>query len=210
MRAAVRFALCFVLSISDLTVSYSSAHTNTRTHIIVRVHLTLGFIHEHTLYCLHRALTLSLPPFTSPNAHLTHLTQQLLTAKTNNNKTQNKRTVYTAVFYLSSVDSGAGGETLFHAEHDPSAVLTSVSPVAGDCVVFFHDTLHSSAPLVSGSKYVLRTELMFVRINTRCEVHCSEVQRCVVEYSVCSVVYVVWGGSVGVSFCDRVAYCSIV
>jgi hypothetical protein len=73
--------------------------------------------------------------------------------------------IYTVVFYLSTLPNGAGGETLFHAEND-NAVIAAVTPVAGDCVVFFHDTVHSSAPLLAGVKYVLRTELMFVRVNT--------------------------------------------
>ncbi len=44
--------------------------------------------------------------------------------------------------------------------------LASVAPVAGDCVVFFHDTVHSSVPLKRGLKYVVRTEVMFARCNT--------------------------------------------
>ncbi len=72
--------------------------------------------------------------------------------------------IYTVVIYLS--DAQAGGETLFHLESDPNVVLASVAPRAGDCVVFFHDTVHSSAPLQAGCKYVLRTELMFARVNT--------------------------------------------
>lgn len=60
-----------------------------------------------------------------------------------------------------------GGETLFFDSPDTDTPLVSVRPEQGNAVVFFHDTYHSSAAMRDGAppKYVLRTEVMYTRIN---------------------------------------------
>lgn len=68
--------------------------------------------------------------------------------------------VFTVLVYLNS--PSRGGETRFFS--DAGDLLHEVTPAAGRVVCFFHDTLHSSAPVVE-TKYVIRTEMMFHRVN---------------------------------------------
>lgn len=42
--------------------------------------------------------------------------------------------------------------------------LEIIKPVTGTCIVFPHDLLHEGEVLVSGTKYIIRTEIMFERI----------------------------------------------
>ena len=78
----------------------------------------------------------------------------------------------TVLIYLN--DGGGrdfdGGETRFvdHAVSrpggggiDPRERATEIAPEAGKVVLFEHELFHSSAPLVSGTKYVLRTDVLF-------------------------------------------------
>lgn len=60
---------------------------------------------------------------------------------------------YTVLVYLN--DGFGGGETILH-EHDLEVV-----PVVGMGLFFLHDQLHEGASVVSGRKYVLRTDLMY-------------------------------------------------
>ena len=45
-------------------------------------------------------------------------------------------------------------------------VLCSVSPKAGTALIFNHDTLHDGQPVTEGTKYIIRTEIMFRRVDT--------------------------------------------
>lgn len=74
-------------------------------------------------------------------------------------------TLLTVLIYLN--DGGGkdfeGGETCFLDSksikgHDTAAVIT---PSTGNVVVFEHDLFHSSAPLNFGTKYILRTDVLF-------------------------------------------------
>ena len=71
----------------------------------------------------------------------------------------------TVLIYLN--DGGGkdfdGGETCFldskaNKLNDSTAMVT---PSTGDVVVFEHDLFHSSAPLKFGTKYILRTDVLF-------------------------------------------------
>mmetsp|Transcript_5348 Transcript_5348/g.10230 ORF Transcript_5348/g.10230 Transcript_5348/m.10230 type:complete len:520 (-) Transcript_5348:65-1624(-) len=46
-------------------------------------------------------------------------------------------------------------------EGESSRITTRVTPRAGDVVIFEHDLYHSGAPLAWGTKYVMRTDVMF-------------------------------------------------
>jgi hypothetical protein len=64
-----------------------------------------------------------------------------------------------------------GGETLYLDSHvsslnkalkaDGSAGCTRITPRLGDVVIFEHDLYHSGAPLTNGTKFVMRTDVMF-------------------------------------------------
>lgn len=62
---------------------------------------------------------------------------------------------FTLLLYLN--DDFEGGETRFET--------TEIKPEKGMAVVFAHDIKHSSEPVLSGIKYVLRTDVMF-RLNS--------------------------------------------
>ena len=64
---------------------------------------------------------------------------------------------FTFMIYLSDVEDG--GETLFYSAG--GAPRFAVRPAAGKALAFDHLQLHEGAPVVSGRKYVLRTDVMF-------------------------------------------------
>jgi hypothetical protein len=79
--------------------------------------------------------------------------------------------VYTIVGYLN--DEFTGGTTDFmHSDTLPSStsdasgfknVAASIAPVPGRVLIFTHDCLHQGAPVLTGTKYIFRTELMYCR-----------------------------------------------
>ena len=44
--------------------------------------------------------------------------------------------------------------------------MCSVTPKTGTALLFNHDTLHEGQPATAGSKYILRTEVMYRRVDT--------------------------------------------
>ncbi|MEU8773528.1 2OG-Fe(II) oxygenase [Streptomyces sp. NPDC048606] len=87
------------------------------------------------------------------------------------------RTLLTVVVYLSY--EAVGGETRFiadeqndlpFAERDfsdwtrpakPEEILSTHRPEPGDVLLFWHRTLHDSAPIVEGTKTILRTDVLY-------------------------------------------------
>ena len=45
-------------------------------------------------------------------------------------------------------------------------VLCSVSPKAGTALIFNHDTVHEGQPVTQGTKYIIRTEIIFRQVDT--------------------------------------------
>lgn len=68
-----------------------------------------------------------------------------------------ERSHFTFMVYLN--DGFEGGETVFHDSRPP----LRVKPQAGMALVFNHRRLHEGAPVISGRKYVLRTDVMYRR-----------------------------------------------
>ncbi|MCX4546306.1 2OG-Fe(II) oxygenase [Streptomyces sp. NBC_01565] len=87
------------------------------------------------------------------------------------------RTLLTVVIYLSH--EAVGGETRFivdkqndlpFAQRDfsdwprlaePEEILTAHHPEPGDALLFWHRTLHDSAPILEGAKTILRTDVLY-------------------------------------------------
>lgn len=67
----------------------------------------------------------------------------------------------TMVLYLN--EGFEGGSTRFHAMRGGEGVL-DVAPRVGDLLVFDHQLYHEGAELVSGVKYILRTDVMFTPV----------------------------------------------
>lgn len=68
------------------------------------------------------------------------------------------RSVLTLIVYLS--DGFEGGMTVLHdADHQQHQVI----PALGNGLLFNHDLRHEGWPVISGTKYILRTDVMFRR-----------------------------------------------
>lgn len=80
------------------------------------------------------------------------------------------RSFLTCMLYLNSGTAGGdfvGGHTDFMKDNNDRSVHYSLVPETGLCVVFRQadrDCLHSGTLLKSGTKYILRTDVMFRRI----------------------------------------------
>ena len=67
---------------------------------------------------------------------------------------ENERSFYTLLIYLNSVESG--GETAFMVEPE-----VRFSPKPGTGVLFQHPIVHEGCEVKKGTKYVLRTDVMY-------------------------------------------------
>eukprot|EP01133_Synstelium_polycarpum_P022389 gene22389-26858_t len=88
-----------------------------------------------------------------------------------------KRSIYTMQIYLN--DDYTGGNTNFYLMADPlkpdTHVLTeSVKPRLGSAVIFNHDTLHEGAEVETGVKYIIRVDMMFIRIDKGAEMSSAQ------------------------------------
>ncbi|EFA86274.1 hypothetical protein PPL_00836 [Heterostelium album PN500] len=77
------------------------------------------------------------------------------------------RSIYTMQIYLN--DDYNGGKTNFYLpanplELDKHVMTESVQPKRGTALIFNHDTLHEGAEVTSGVKFILRVDMMFLRI----------------------------------------------
>ena len=48
----------------------------------------------------------------------------------------------------------------------PGDVVCSVLPKTGTALIFNHDTLHEGQPVTKATKYIIRTEVMFRRVDS--------------------------------------------
>jgi len=103
---------------------------------------------------------------------------------------ENMRSIFTLLIYLN--DDFEGGATHFHLRNElqlplfqengrivkklkqltPNEIVsntrhTTIKPKRGTCLVFNHDVLHEGDEITKGSKFIIRTELVFKRI-THC------------------------------------------
>eukprot|EP01125_Pyxidicula_operculata_P007220 TRINITY_DN2454_c0_g1_i2.p1 TRINITY_DN2454_c0_g1~~TRINITY_DN2454_c0_g1_i2.p1 ORF type:complete len:975 (-),score=208.94 TRINITY_DN2454_c0_g1_i2:42-2966(-) len=87
------------------------------------------------------------------------------------------RSIWTIMVYLNDTDSFKGGNTTFysagelgdHEEQDKQNVKLEVvheqTPKTGMAVIFNHDLNHEGGEVTQGWKYILRTDVMFRRID---------------------------------------------
>lgn len=69
-------------------------------------------------------------------------------------RNEDEKSFYTFLIYLN--DDFEGGETEFEG-------LFTVSPKKGSALVFHHPLRHEGKTLISGLKYVLRTDIMYIK-----------------------------------------------
>ncbi|MEO7497645.1 MAG: 2OG-Fe(II) oxygenase [Massilia sp.] len=72
-------------------------------------------------------------------------------------RSEHEESFLTFIMYLN--DEYAGGDTQFGWE--------TVEPSAGSALVFPHRLRHQGAPVISGTKYVLRTDVMYIETAPR-------------------------------------------
>lgn len=75
-------------------------------------------------------------------------------------ESENCESKLTLLIYLS--DNFTGGETTFFDQTEDN-VRFKVIPKLGQVLVFDHHQLHSGDPVLEGIKYVLRTDVMYVK-----------------------------------------------
>ncbi|KAJ3005147.1 UNVERIFIED_CONTAM: hypothetical protein HDU68_004732 [Siphonaria sp. JEL0065] len=71
--------------------------------------------------------------------------------------------ILTLQVYLQSPD--VGGETTMWS--DWGEVVRKVKPVVGQALVFSHDIEHEGSEVLEGVKYVVRTDIMYKRVNVQ-------------------------------------------
>ena len=85
------------------------------------------------------------------------------TSVTAENSNVEMTSLLTVLVYLNEgggCDFG-GGETFYLDSKNPNTEPTKVIPKMGSAVIFEHDLFHSSVPLTFGTKFVLRTDILF-------------------------------------------------
>lgn len=74
-----------------------------------------------------------------------------------------ERSQFTFMVYLSG--ECEGGETVIYFQDEgltlPDGAEIRMKPETGKALIFYHYLLHEGAPVVSGRKYVLRTDVMY-------------------------------------------------
>ncbi|XZF16578.1 2OG-Fe(II) oxygenase [Chitinophagaceae bacterium MMS25-I14] len=69
----------------------------------------------------------------------------------------------TFMLYLNDATEFEGGRTLFFRDKDTTEIWAAYTPVQGDLIVFDHNIWHEGEMLQSGTKYVLRSDLLYRR-----------------------------------------------
>jgi len=80
------------------------------------------------------------------------------------------QSIKTFMIYLN--DGFEGGPTNFYDESQPlckpglpEKLVHSLRPEAGSCLVFNHQIVHDGGQLITGNKYILRTEVMYEHVS---------------------------------------------
>eukprot|EP00746_Dinoflagellata_sp_MGD_P121307 gnl/MRDRNA2_/MRDRNA2_56516_c0_seq1.p1 gnl/MRDRNA2_/MRDRNA2_56516_c0~~gnl/MRDRNA2_/MRDRNA2_56516_c0_seq1.p1 ORF type:complete len:1062 (-),score=173.32 gnl/MRDRNA2_/MRDRNA2_56516_c0_seq1:174-3071(-) len=82
-----------------------------------------------------------------------------------------KRSIFTILVYLN--DEFEGGETAFDKGIPDGTLKEMFKPSIGAATIFTHDIRHQGCEVTVGAKYVLRTDLMFRRVDSlSIERHC--------------------------------------
>ncbi|KAM9959413.1 hypothetical protein ACTFIR_000488 [Dictyostelium discoideum] len=79
-----------------------------------------------------------------------------------------RRSIYTIQIYLN--DGFKGGNTNFFTSENPllldkHVLEDTVVPESGSAIIFNHDTLHDGGEVLEGVKYIVRVDMMFLRID---------------------------------------------
>ena len=67
----------------------------------------------------------------------------------------------TFMIYLNGKENFKGGETLFFPSKQSDEITYKFLPNRGDLIIFDHNIWHSGSTLLSGEKYILRSDLLY-------------------------------------------------
>ena len=84
---------------------------------------------------------------------------------------QGARSFLTVMLYLNDASEFQGGETRFYADRFCPQATQVITPRPGMAVVFDHALWHDGQPVLQGTKYVLRTDVMYQACQTNREGH---------------------------------------
>lgn len=73
------------------------------------------------------------------------------------------RSRFTCQIYLNDAASFEGGATRFYEARHAERAIGAVTPRAGTAVIFDHDLWHDGEPVRAGTKYVMRTDVIYAR-----------------------------------------------
>ncbi|MCC6806275.1 MAG: 2OG-Fe(II) oxygenase [Deltaproteobacteria bacterium] len=83
----------------------------------------------------------------------------------------------TVQIYLNDGSEFSGGSTRFFADHDAREVLLAVRPALGRAIVFDHRLWHDGDAVPRGTKYVMRTDVMFANAAPETNAHTGYIWR---------------------------------
>lgn len=79
-------------------------------------------------------------------------------------RSQEVQSKLTFMVYLNGSENFTGGRTLFYRSKDAQEIWTAHIPQQGDLIVFDHNLWHEGEVLQSGEKFVIRSDILYQRI----------------------------------------------
>lgn len=75
-----------------------------------------------------------------------------------------KQSKLTFMIYLNGSEEFEGGKTLFFNSKENNEVIGRYEPKKGDLIIFDHNLWHSGETVLSGEKYILRSDIIYQKI----------------------------------------------
>lgn len=76
-----------------------------------------------------------------------------------------KQSKLTFMIYLNGSEDFEGGKTLFFNSKEDDKVIKSYTPQVGDLIIFDHNLWHSGDIVLKGEKYILRSDIIYKKVN---------------------------------------------
>lgn len=76
------------------------------------------------------------------------------------------QSILTFMLYLNGKEDFTGGRTLFFEDKFNDQIIKEFLPEKGDLIIFDHNLWHSGEKLVSGEKYILRSDIIYEKFST--------------------------------------------
>ena len=80
-------------------------------------------------------------------------------------ESENSESKLTFMLYLNDSNSFKGGRTLFYESKDSNHIIAEYNPRMGDVIIFDHNIWHEGEKVLSGEKYILRSDVLYRKVN---------------------------------------------